>query len=159
MTLPANLEDLPNMFEVLTDRGDVPEDLYRCACKRELPPKSFACTDDIGPGLPRFLCFTCASGPFREARAQEEAQAQAQLAAWDTERGKACKVERDRRIDKSLWTTSTGSPLTASCRRAWRDWRIKMNRLTLDLAEPIASDSPLWPEEPGYEYVQPEETP
>lgn len=152
MTIPADLYTLPSMASVMEGRGQTPEPLYRCGCKRQLPPQGFACTDDLGADLPRFVCYTCASHAHRVALAAQDAAEAAQLAAWDTEAGKACKAERDRRVNASLWTTAAGSPLTDDCRAAWRTWRQAMFRLTVDLPGPIPNDSGDWPQEPGYAY-------
>ena len=150
--IPTDLHQLPNMAAILAARGDVAADLYRCKCKRELPPESFACTDGLPGGLPRFVCYTCASHAHRLAISAQEAEAAAQLAAWDTEAGKACRAERDRRVNATLWTTADGSPLTEECRAEWTIWRAAMFRLTLDLPGPIANDAPGWPAEPVYAY-------
>lgn len=153
MTIPADLTALPTMAAIMAARGDTAEPLYACRCKRQLPPESFLCTDDLGDDtLPRFVCATCASHAHRVAVAAQDAAQAALLAAWDTEEGKACKVERDRRVNATLWTTAEGSPLTEECRAEWTSWRAAMFRLTIDLPGPIANDAPGWPPEPGYAY-------
>jgi len=150
--IPLELHQLPNMAAILAARGEVAAELYRCKCKRDLPPESFACTDGLPGGLPRFVCYTCASHAHRLAIAAQEQAAAAQLAAWDTEQGKACKAERDRRVNATLWTTADGSPLADDCRAAWCVWRQAMHRITVDLPGPIPNDSGDWPQEPGYDY-------
>lgn len=150
--IPHDLFALPTLKAVMEARGDTPENEYACRCGRTLPADSFACTDGLGADLPRFVCFTCASHAHRVALAAQEAHAAAQLAAWDTELAKACKAERDRRVNGTLWTTATGSPLTQECQDAWTSWRQSMFRLTIDLPGPIPNDSGDWPAEPGLDY-------
>ena len=151
--IPVELSDLPNMGDIMEARGETPADLYACSCcARELPAKGFACTDGLGADLPRFVCFTCASHPHRLAVAAQEAAAAALLAAWDTEEAKACKAERDRRVNATLWTTAAGSPLSPECQAAFTSWRERMFRLTLDLPGPIPNDSGDWPPEPALDY-------
>lgn len=150
--IPADLFALQSMRTVMTARGDMTGDLYRCRCSRELPPEDFACTDGLPGDLPRFVCYTCASHAHRVALAEQAAEEAAQLAAWETEAGKACKAERDRRVNNTLWTTAAGSPLTEACQEQFTAWRAAMFRLSVDLPDPIPNDSSLWPSEPALEY-------
>lgn len=147
--IPKNLHELPLMTDIMKARGEEPADIYSCRCGRMLPAPSFVCTDELGPDLPRFVCSTCASDVHRRALAAQEQAEAAQLDPWDTEAGRALKVDRDRRVNGSLWTDAPGSPLTSACRAAWTAWRTTLFRLTLDFAGP---EEVTWPEEPGLEY-------
>ena len=146
MTVPSDLYSLPTLQQVLESRGDTVAETYVCGCcPRTGTANAFACMADVPGDHPAFLCWTCASGPHRRAVARQEAEALAEFQPWDTDLGIHLKVERDRRINASLWTTAAGSPLTMECRDAWRAWRTLMHRITLDFASP---DDFEWPEEP-----------
>lgn len=154
---PDSLYDLPTMASVLEARGETPAPLYACRCKRQLDATAFCCTDGLDADLPRFVCYTCASDAHRRAVAAQVAVELALLPPWESEAGTACKIERDRRVNATLWTTAAGSPLTPECQTAWEAWRIAMHRLTLDHPEPLATNCPDWPAEPPFAYAAPPE--
>lgn len=146
--IPASVYDLPSMADVLISRGIALEKLYQCpCCSRALEPKGFCDVSSLpNPvGHPRFICHTCASHTHRVVLAQQEAEQEAALPPWETEAATTFRVERDRRINATLWTTAEGSPLTTSCREEWCAWRIEMHRLTQKFDSPAEV---VWPIEP-----------
>lgn len=146
MTVPSDIYALPTLHQVLDGRGEHIAETYVCnCCPRTGPATAFASMSGVTGDHPAFLCWTCASEPHRLALAKQEAEAMAELQPWDTELGTHLKVERDRRVNASLWTTASGSPLTTECREAWRTWRTLMHRITLDFATP---GEVIWPDEP-----------
>lgn len=151
MTLPASLYELPTLAAALEAGGHTPADVYGCpTCARSGPAAGFVSTAGLPGDQPPFVCHTCASGPFRDAQAAALEAERAALAAWETDAAMACRLERDRLINASLWTTAEGSPLSPACREAWAVWRSAMFRITLDYAGP---DSVVWPEAPPLSYT------
>lgn len=143
--IPADLYELPNMEAVLRARGDTPEPLYSCQCKRVIPPAEFVCTDGLGPDLPRFLCTSCASHPFRVALAAQDERARTLAAAvgdhdWSDVRG-----ERDLRLQRCDWTQMPDAALSDETRESWRAYRQALRDVT-NQESPAAV---VWPSVPS----------
>lgn len=155
MTLPATVYDLPNLKADREAKGEPCEPLYRCPCGRVVPAEGLLDTAGLDCDMPRWVCPDCASGPYRVAKAAEEAEAAAAAALsdpWDTEDGRQARARRDAELAAYLWTILPGSPLTDENRALWRQWRVVMNRVTMDHATPaLALES--WPDRPAYDYT------
>lgn len=143
MTLPESLYALPSLALHLSLKGEDPAPLYQCpTCPRQVTADGIVDTSDLPGGLPRWVCHTCASGPYRLAvAALESAALEAAGPDWS-----AVRARRDGLLARCDWTQVADAPLSEDQRASWRAYRQLLRNITDDWPHP---DAVVWPEPPA----------
>ena len=143
MTIPADLYDLPTLAAHMTAKGQEGVlDAFQCpTCPRTPDAAGIVSTVSLPGILPPWVCHTCASGPHRQAVADQHlAEREAAGPDWS-----ACRSTRDVLLARSDWTQIPDAPLEDAQRAAWAAYRQLLRDVTESAAVPEAV---VWPEPP-----------
>ncbi len=131
---------------VLQEAGHDTAGRFLCGgCGRDFPAFALAVASDIEGTDEPYLCACCIIDIERARPAPDQPK------GWDSEIGQSLKAERARLLDAYSWTMRIDSPLTNQCQKAWAQWAIDLNQMTLN------SDPESWafPNPPDLEYMDP----
>ena len=143
MSLADDLYEMPTLLSIAQGKGLDTFELYSCpSCGRQVPPEGLVSSKNLPGEQPAFICHTCASGPFREARAAAEAEAKATGPVDWTD----TRAERSLKLTLCDWTQVADVDLTAEQKQAWTEYRQKLRNITTDFPNP---DSVVWPNPPA----------
>lgn len=140
--IPQDLYALPTLASCLALRNEMAAPLYQCpTCPRQTPPEGLVCTNGLPGNQPKWVCFTCASGPHREALA---AQAAAELETTGPDWSEV-RARRNNLLAWSDWTQMADAPLSEEARALWVEYRAKLRDVTSKWPSP---DAVVWPSHP-----------